>query len=68
MAKSYFWRNTQQQQQQQQINYVETVVDEVNSYEFKWEKGNCHKFFRIIIKGVFEGLIFGDFFQDFISF
>jgi predicted AAA+ superfamily ATPase len=33
VAKPYFWRTTQQQE----IDYVETVADEVNAYEFKWK-------------------------------
>ncbi len=33
MAKPYFWRTTQQQE----VDYVETVADEVNAYEFKWK-------------------------------
>ena len=33
LAKPYFWRTTQQQE----IDYVETVADQVNAYEFKWK-------------------------------
>lgn len=32
LAKPYFWRTTQQQE----IDYIETVADEVNAFEFKW--------------------------------
>lgn len=51
MAKPYFWRTTQQQE----VDYVETVADEVNAYEFKWKtkKVKLSKTFSDNYKGSF---------------
>ncbi len=34
LARSYFWRTTQQQE----IDYIETVQGEIKAYEFKWNE------------------------------
>ena len=51
MVKPYFWRTTQQQE----VDYVETVADEVNAYEFKWKakKVKLSKTFSDNYKGSF---------------
>ena len=51
-AKLYFWRTTQQQE----IDYIETVADEVNAYESKWKakKVKLPKTFLDNYKGSFD--------------
>ncbi|MDP3314139.1 ATP-binding protein [Lutibacter sp.] len=64
-VKSFFWRTTQQQE----IDYVETIADEINAYEFKWsssKKVKLPKPFKENYKGSFN-LITKSNFRDFIS-
>lgn len=64
IAKPYFWRTTQQQE----IDYVETVADDVNAYEFKWKskKVKLPKTFSDNYKGSFE-IITVDNFKEFLK-
>ena len=64
MAKPYFWRTTQQQE----VDYVETVADEVNAYEFKWKakKVKLSKTFSDNYKGSFT-VVTTDNFREFLK-
>lgn len=52
LAKPYFWRTIQQQE----IDYIETVADDVNAFEFKWKdkKVKLPKTFSDNYKGSFS--------------
>ena len=64
MAKPYFWRTTQQQE----VDYVETVADEVNACEFKWKakKVKLSKTFSDNYKGSFT-VVTTDNFREFLK-
>lgn len=64
IAKPYLWRITQQQE----IDYVETVADEVNAYEFKWKakKVKLSKTFSDNYKGSFT-VVTTDNFREFLK-
>ena len=64
MAKPYFCFTTQQQE----VDYVETVADEVNAYEFKWKakKVKLSKTFSDNYKGSFT-VVTTDNFREFLK-
>ena len=64
VAKPYFWRTTQQQE----IDYIETVADDVNAYEFKWKakKVKLPKTFSDNYQGSFT-VVTADNFREFLK-
>lgn len=63
-AKPYFWRTTQQQE----VDYVETVAEEVNAFEIKWKvkKAKLPKPFLENYQGSFT-IVTAENFRDFLK-